>query len=509
MRVLVLAQGQGRRWDQPDGPYLGVPKHLISIEGETLLDRQVRLFAGRGCEVVVVAPDDPRYRRHRARVVTLDEPAPTGTNMDKFLATAALWSTTDRTVLVWGDCFLTDELADVIVAHDSDQYHVWRRPAGSKVTGARWDESFAVSFGAGEHRKVLDRARYLVDAVRNGRLVHPRAPGMDPTHIRTHLAAMAGAPDHLLDSNRNTNLLPMQTHWDDWSDDFDNPWEWAGWIGRRTAGTRRVGVCIPWAPDEAWREMSHRWCTEFWRSLDLPVFEAADPTGNTNRSAMRNAAADQAIAAGCEVLVFADADTFAPAAQIWAAVHLAAEREQLVLAFTEYTRATRDATEMIRRASPDEVGRRFIKQVLEFGGETRMTHASGLVVVPVDLFERVGGFDTRFVRWGFEDRAFWLACNTFAGVAPRIHGPAVHWWHPPAGDKDREHPAHVEAAALARRYYVAAAWVPDVGAVQQAIAMGQIPPIDLAEDAAPDPEAMRQLLAEPGGPLAARQPVPA
>src|SRR5690606_7636012 len=99
MRVLVLAQGESRRWLQPDGLYLGTPKQLIAPDGEVLLSRQVRLFRERGCEVVVVAPDEPAFRDAASgcdRFVTLDDPRPTGTNMDKFLATAHLWAQDGR-----------------------------------------------------------------------------------------------------------------------------------------------------------------------------------------------------------------------------------------------------------------------------------------------------------------------------------------------------------------------------------------------------------------------------
>ena len=58
MRVLLLAQGNGLRWDVPgalndptekEHPFLGKPKHFVVIDGETVLDRARRLFKERGC----------------------------------------------------------------------------------------------------------------------------------------------------------------------------------------------------------------------------------------------------------------------------------------------------------------------------------------------------------------------------------------------------------------------------------------------------------------------------
>lgn len=505
MKCLVLAQGTGRRWDTARGPYLGHPKHFVEVEGETLLARQVRLFSERGCDVVVVGPDDPAYQVPGASLVTLADPDPSHGNMSKFTGTAHLWADDDRTVITWGDCWLEESTVDSIVRHPSDKYHVWRRPGASETTGARWDESFAVSFGPRDHDRVLDRANYIADLVRRGRLSHRRVPGADPTHIRTHLAAMAGVADHALDDVAMTARASMQTHVEGWDDDFDSPAEWRGWIGRRMAGRYRVGVCIPWEPSDPWRTSAHDWCVKWWAYLGLPVYEGRDHTrgGNPNRSAMRNDAARQAIGDGCDVLFFADADTFVLPDQLWAAAHLASERSQSVLAFNTYARVSRGRTPRGLRQRPKLVDRRFVRSYGSGGAEVRSDHASGACAVPVDLWEATGGYDERFVRWGFEDRAFWLACNTLAGVAPRIDGYAIHWWHPAASDKDRSHPEHIAAAELARRYYIAAAWVPDSGAVLRAISNGLIAPLELPADATPDVDAMRDLLAEPGAPLAA------
>lgn len=505
MRVLVLAQGTGRRWDDSDGrPYLGIPKHLVEVDGETLLARQVRQFTDRGCEVVVVAPDDPRYRVG-GRLVTLESTGPSGTNMDKFLATRHLWSTGGRTVITWGDFFYSDELADSIVNLDVDDYHVWRRPGRSKVTGARWDESAAVNIPARMHDEIIAAAERVVRAIRDGVLVHPRNPTADPSHIRTHLAAMCGQHPALWAKHRNQANLPNQTHFDDWSDDFDTPAEWRGWMGRRYAGAHRVGVCIPWCGGDEHRTRSFEWVRSWFNDFDVPVFVGADTSGgrHPNRSAMRNTAARQAFAAGCDVVFFADADTFVPRDQFWAAVHLAVQRDAFVLAFDRYLKLGRGATDRWMR-HPFKVSRDF-RQSAEQVASNRtdgvvgwFNHASGSHAITRSLWDRIGGYDERFTRWGYEDRAAWCAARAL-GRLERVHGDAWHWFHPPAADKNREAPDAIAAARLAVRYYQAAGWTPKSGAVLKAIEVGLIEPFTVT--GSPDPVSMVALLSEPGGPL--------
>src|SRR5690606_40957536 len=118
-------------------------------------------------DVVVIGPDDDRYRMDGARLVTLDDTDPCGCDMSKFVATAPLWAADDRTVLLWGDCYYSDDLIRSVVNHVDDDYHVWRRPGASSVTGHRWDESFAVSFGPAEHARVLEVAWQVAAMVRH------------------------------------------------------------------------------------------------------------------------------------------------------------------------------------------------------------------------------------------------------------------------------------------------------------------------------------------------------
>ena len=64
MKYIIMADGKGTRW----GNYQDKPKHLIEIDGETLLGRTVRLLKEKDerCEVIITSHDS-RYEFEGAR----------------------------------------------------------------------------------------------------------------------------------------------------------------------------------------------------------------------------------------------------------------------------------------------------------------------------------------------------------------------------------------------------------------------------------------------------------
>lgn len=60
MKYIIMAAGAGTRWNN----YLGVPKHLIELNGETLLGRTTRLLQENGITDYVITCEDPRYAQY-------------------------------------------------------------------------------------------------------------------------------------------------------------------------------------------------------------------------------------------------------------------------------------------------------------------------------------------------------------------------------------------------------------------------------------------------------------
>lgn len=475
-KVLVLSQGPMLRWNTaPNKPYLDIPKHLLIVDGETLLDRTRRLFTNAGCEVVVIGPQKKGYKP----CVTLDDPHPTGTNQDKFLGCVDLWSKDSRTIIVWGDCFLTEEAVDKIASHRSDALHYFRRIGPSRVSGHKWDESFAVSFGPKEHERVLRLATYVAKRVKAGN------PPVD--HIRTHYAASMGLTN--LDEIVGLRHTPGQTNIHDWSDDFDNPEETTKWLGRYYERKINVAVCIPWRDGNEARLKSRDFIHHFYSDLGVPVYYGTSAGRFLNRSAARNAAVKGALLENpnLQVLFFADSDTLITKDQFWSSCYLAMVYNTLTLAFSEYHRLDKTQTKLVYKTGKQQVGKIY------------KLHASGALAVSLPLWKSVGGYDERFKSWGAEDRAFFCACNTIINRSHSLYviGKAIHLFHGRSIDKDSGLKEYLDNVELGIRYKLAAG-KPNL--VRNKSLLPQHPSLK------PNREAMFSILKEEGAPLNPRKP---
>lgn len=467
-KVLLLAQGTGDRWTLRGEQFLGIPKHLVQIDGETLLDRARRLFTEAGCFVQVIGPKkDDRYGKR----TTLKNPFPSGTEMDKFLGTKGLWSKRDRTIITWADCYYTEDAVDKICSHEGKELHYFRRPGASATTGHKWDESFAVSFGPKEHDRVVELANQVVKAVKSGKV--------KKDHIRTHYAAMLGVE---LDNRALLIDTPHQTVIDDWTDDFDRPDEWCRWVGRFYRHKIPVVCCMPWRHCDEWRDRDREFTHNRLEAEGIPIVYGTSDGKILNRSAARNAAVKEALEKYPEtrVIFFADSDTFVPHDQLWASAYLSDITDQLVMSFEAYTKLQRPLTQSL-----------LAGKSVTLSGKVISFHASGAMTVPVSLWHEIGGYDERFTTWGGEDRAVWLACNALRGNLDslRVPGPAYHLWHSKPRDKDPHLQQYHDNIELAKRYKKAAGINEETGCVP-AIPVSRL-----------DPDEMREILNEPGGPL--------
>lgn len=169
-----------------------------------------------------------------------------------------------------------------------------------------------------------------------------------------------------------------------------------------------------------------------------------------NRAAARNSLAKQAKGG---VLVFLDADSVVPAAQLQQAVAQATSRGW-ALPYDHYYNLTNKGSARLYGVytgtptafPPDEIEHVFPS------AQDPEPAVGGCVVVTKVIFDRVHGYDERFKGWGEEDRAFVLALEKLSAPMLRIPGPLYHCWHP-APEEDRFGQPHFQMnRQLCNRY---------------------------------------------------------
>jgi len=208
INCIIICAGEATRWNN----YLGIPKHLININGETLIERTVRLLYKHRTDdinVSIVVKDigDPRYHVEGATTVEANLNKD-NVDADKFLSSEHLWNRDGRTLVIYGDCWLSDACVKIVMDFTSREWTLF----GNKK------ECFVQSFypeSINMHRNCL---YYIRDMFKKGEI--KMCGGWQ------HYRAMQGYDLNTHRMDDNFYLI------DDLSDDFDFPNEYDEFMER-------------------------------------------------------------------------------------------------------------------------------------------------------------------------------------------------------------------------------------------------------------------------------------
>ena len=206
-----MAAGEQTRWKAHGG--VG-SKHLLEVEGETLLARIVRQTAGQDA---IISGDYPGLG------VPNFTPTRDTSIVDGRLSVRELWSDHVRTVILLGDCFYTDEAMRKILDHAGPEPCLFARFRPSRLTGKPWAEPFANSLRPEDlvrHEAALRKAQAAKDAGRA-----PRAGLWEAYKLERG--------DRRSSFTYATRNLGHAVEIDDWTEDFDGPEDYDRWIERR------------------------------------------------------------------------------------------------------------------------------------------------------------------------------------------------------------------------------------------------------------------------------------
>lgn len=208
----------------------------------------------------------------------------------------------------------------------------------------------------------------------------------------------------------------------------------------------RTVLLVPRRADRGVRDRLWAYCRNIWETEhpDLAIFEGHHEAseGLFNRSAAINRAAQAA--GDFDAAVVIDADVLIDAGQVRAGLGLIERFDRVVFPFRVYRSLTEIGTSRVMAGWRGDWTTASITAYWD--------SVSCVVMVPRVVWDRVGGFDERFVGWGWEDTAFACATDT-AGGRLRLQGTLWHLYHPPSPERNhntREYKASRDLASLYR-----------------------------------------------------------
>jgi N-terminal domain of galactosyltransferase len=177
----------------------------------------------------------------------------------------------------------------------------------------------------------------------------------------------------------------------------------------------KVVTLVPWRPGNHIREQNWDWTRPHLEALGYPIF-LGDRRGPWARAAACNEAAR--LAGDWDVALIADADTI-PEAD---AVHRAVE----IVSATPGAIRPHDRLWNLNRAQSKILAR---QGTVRLSPNQRQLLGGGLLVIHREAWERVCGYDERFIGWGHEDSDLHTRLLAEAHW-DRIEGQAWHLYHP-------------------------------------------------------------------------------
>lgn len=197
---------------------------------------------------------------------------------------------------------------------------------------------------------------------------------------------------------------------------------------------------------------------------DVSIYEGEHIGGPFNRSAAINTAARLADQDGrWDLGIVIDSDVFLRRSQVRKAIERARRTGRVTWAHRRWRGLSQEHTErVLYPKSPIVFGAEFGGHDMDIYVErTNPISWSCCIVIPRKVWDEIGGFDERFVGWGFEDMAFQsVVCGLFG--YERIKGDVYHLWHPRTEERIVKglpavtaKPEYVANGRLGRRYMYA------------------------------------------------------
>ncbi|MGY4690680.1 galactosyltransferase-related protein [Salibacterium sp. K-3] len=197
--------------------------------------------------------------------------------------------------------------------------------------------------------------------------------------------------------------------------------------------SRSISLLIPYEPDNGPRDQAFQWILAFYHKY-LPEAQICIGRSRSSLFSRAQAVNDAARKATRPIYFIIDADlVFDPS--IAASAEKLLNKHPWVIPYDNVCYLSRTASERVRSREPvlPHPGHGDCERIKQPAPRTPCV--GGFNIVPRKHFERIHGFDERFIGWGGEDRAFMSAMNTLCGPYKRMKKTLYHLWHPHVGGK--------------------------------------------------------------------------
>jgi len=184
----------------------------------------------------------------------------------------------------------------------------------------------------------------------------------------------------------------------------------------------RVVFLVPWrggAPD---REKSWAIVRPYYEQTGWPMYlgDSGSKPFAVGQSCNRAAAA----AGDWDVAIIINTDCIIPLENLQAGVWHALRTGNLTLPHDDFKAMQRN------RFPVPPIDRSWRYYIIPwYSGGRKMP--AGVVIMPRSVWDRIGGYDERFVQWGYEDSALLIS----AGAYDRLPGVMYHYFHTMRTDK--------------------------------------------------------------------------
>ncbi len=204
-KVIIVVGGKQERW----GNYLGISKHNVEVNGETLVKRMVRLFKSFGIKDITLVGQDPEpYQIEGTKFYKGKVFKPSG-DANKYLDSQDIWNKNGRTLIVHGDVYFTDKAIYKLVFDQNRDWMVIARPTEG-ILGKKYGEAMGLSFYPHEAYKIKESGARSIDLF-NRQI----ANGASTAHL---YRCLIGLPDELINNPLwGDHVLAIN----DLTDDFD------------------------------------------------------------------------------------------------------------------------------------------------------------------------------------------------------------------------------------------------------------------------------------------------